>query len=336
MTDQIITLDYGSGGKLTNQLIRSLFLKYFNNSILNQLHDGAILPQIKKRIAFSTDSYTVSPLFFNGGNIGDLAIHGTVNDLAMCGAIPKYFSVSFLIEEGVTLQTLEQITCSMAEASRRTGVEIVTGDTKVVNKGDIDGIFINTTGIGFIDNDVHIHPGSAQVNDVIIVNGPIGNHGISILASRENLQLEENVISDTAPLAELVQEMLSVTKEIHVLRDPTRGGLATALNEIAQSSQVEIEVLEEKIPIDTMVRDTCKILGYDPLYLANEGKLIAFLPEQFAEKALRRMRSNKLGEQATIIGRVIASGRAEVFLKTDIGGKRLLGMLSGEQLPRIC
>ena len=336
MTDQIITLDYGSGGKLTNQLISSLFLKYFNNPILDQLHDGAVLPPMKQRIAFSTDSYTVSPMFFNGGNIGDLAIHGTVNDLAMCGATPKYFSVSFLIEEGTTFQTLEQITCSMAEAARKTGIEIVTGDTKVVNKGDIDGIFINTTGIGLIDDDVHIHPGSAQVNDVIITNGPIGNHGISILSSRENLQLDENVTSDTAPLAELVQEMLSVTKGIHILRDPTRGGLATALNEIAQSSGVEIEVEEEKIPIDSMVRDTCKILGYDPLYLANEGKLIAFLPEQFAEKVVQKMRGNKLGEQAAIIGRVISSGRAEVFLKTDIGGKRILGMLSGEQLPRIC
>lgn len=336
MKNGIITLDYGSGGKLTNQLISSLFLKYFNNPILNQLHDGATLPSNNQRIAFSTDSYTVSPMFFKGGNIGHLAIHGTVNDLAMCGATPRYFSVSFLIEEGTSLETLEKITSSMAEAVQQTGIEIVTGDTKVVNKGDIDGIFINTTGIGYIADDVYINPGSARPDDVIITNGPIGNHGISILASRENLELEENIFSDTAPLAELVQEMLSVTKEIHVLRDPTRGGLATALNEIAQSSQVEIEIEEEMIPIDELVQDTCKILGYDPLYLANEGKLIAFLPAQFVGKVLQKMRANKYGKQSAIIGKVISGGRAEVSLKTNIGGKRIVGMLSGEQLPRIC
>jgi hydrogenase expression/formation protein HypE len=336
MTDQIITLDYGSGGKLTNQLIRSLFLKYFNNPILNKLHDGAVLPPTNKKIAFSTDSYTVSPIFFKGGNIGHLAIHGTINDIAMCGAIPKYLSVSFIIEEGISMQILEQITRSMAESAKKTGIQIVTGDTKVVNKGDVDGIFINTTGIGYIDSDVHIHPGRAQINDVIIINGPIGNHGISILASRENLQLEESIISDTAPLADLVQEMLSITKEIHVLRDPTRGGLATALNEIAQSSQVEIEIEEEQIPIEETVKDTCKILGYDPLYLANEGKLIAFLPEQFAEEVVQKIKTSRHGKQSAIIGRVIAQGRSEVSLKTDIGGKRIVGMLSGEQLPRIC
>ena len=336
MKEKIITLDYGSGGKLSNELIHSLFLKYFNNPFLNQLHDGAILPPINKRIAFSTDSYTVSPIFFKGGDIGHLAIHGTINDLAMCGAYPKYLSISFIIEEGTSMQILEKITNSMAQAAKETGVLIVTGDTKVVNKGDIDGIFINSTGIGYIDSGVNIQPGSAQVDDVIIVNGPIGNHGISILASRENLELEENILSDTAPLAGLVQEMLSITKDIHVLRDPTRGGLATALNEIAQSSQVEIEIEEEKIPIEEKVKDTCKILGYDPLYLANEGKLIAFLPEQFAEKVVQKMKKSRYGEQAAIIGRVIAGGRAEVYLETEIGGKRIVGMLSGEQLPRIC
>ncbi|MDD3655651.1 MAG: hydrogenase expression/formation protein HypE [Atribacterota bacterium] len=336
MTDQIITIDYGSGGKLTNQLIRSLFLKYFNNPILNKLHDGAVLPPTNHRIAFSTDSYTVSPIFFKGGNIGHLAINGTINDIAMCGAIPKYLSVSLIIEEGTSMQILEQITCSMAEAANKTGIQIVTGDTKVVNKGDVDGIFINTTGIGYIDSGVHIHPGRAQINDAIIINGPIGNHGISILSSRENLQLEESVLSDTAPLADLVQEMLSITKEIHVLRDPTRGGLATALNEIAQSSQVEIEIEEENIPIEETVKDACKILGYDPLYLANEGKLIAFLPEQFAEEVVQKMKTSRYGKQAATIGRVITQGRSEVSLKTDIGGRRIVGMLSGEQLPRIC
>jgi hydrogenase expression/formation protein HypE len=336
MTKQIITLDHGSGGKLTDQLIHSLFLKYFNNPILNQLHDGAILPPVEKKIAFSTDSYTISPLFFHGGDIGQLAIFGTVNDLAMCGASPKYLSISLIIEEGTSFEVLEKITFSMAEAAQLTGVQIVTGDTKVVNKGDLDGVFINTTGIGYLDLNVHIHPATAQIGDVIIINGPIGNHGISIMALRENLQLEQNILSDLAPLANLVQQMLSVTKEIHVLRDPTRGGLATALNEIAQSSQVEIEIEEEKIPMEEVVQDTCKILGYDPLYLANEGKLVAFLPALHAAEVLNKMKSCPYGEQATIIGRVISQGRAEVFLKTAIGGKRIVGMLSGEQLPRIC
>lgn len=336
MREDIITLDYGSGGKLSNQLIRSLFLRYFNNPFLNQLHDGAILPPSDKKIAFSTDSYTVSPIFFNGGDIGKLAIHGTVNDLAMCGAIPKYLGVSLIIEEGTSMHALEQITSSMAEAAQQTNLLIVTGDTKVVNKGDADGIFINTTGIGYIDLDVDINPAGAQVNDFILINGPIGNHGISILASRKNLELEEIIPSDTAPLADLVQQMLSITREIHVLRDPTRGGLATALNEIAQSSHVEIEIEEIKIPMDEAVKDTCQILGYDPLYLANEGKLIAFVPEQYAEKVLEKMKKSLYGEQAAIIGRVVARGKAEVSLLTEIGGKRIVGMLSGEQLPRIC
>lgn len=336
MTDKIITLDYGSGGKLTNQLIRSLFLKYFTNPILDQLHDGAILPPTKKKIAFSSDSFTVSPIFFKGGDIGLLAINGTINDLAMCGATPKYLSLSLIIEEGFSMSTLEQITRSMALAAQQTGVQIVTGDTKVVSKGDVDGIFINTSGLGYIDLDVFIHPERAQVGDVIIINGPIGNHGLSILVHRENLQLEEDIASDTAPLADLVQQMLSVTKEIHVLRDPTRGGLATALNEIAQSSQVKIEIEEEKIPIEEKVQDICNILGYDPMYLANEGKLIALLPEQFAYKMTDMMKKNRYGTQANIIGRVVAKDSPGVYLKTRIGGKRILGMLSGEQLPRIC
>ena len=336
MKDNIITLDHGSGGKVSNHLIHSVFLKYFNNPILNQFHDGAVLPPTDKKIAMSTDSYTISPLFFSGGNIGHLAIHGTVNDVAMCGAKPRYLSTSFIIEEGVSIELLEQITCSMAEAAKKAGVNVVTGDTKVVNKGDVDGIFINTTGIGYIDLDVNINAKQAREGDIIIVNGPIGNHGISILASRENLQLDQAISSDTAPLSDLVYQMLSVTKEIHVLRDPTRGGLATALNEIAQSSKVEIEIEEEKIPIQEMVKDTCEILGYDPLYLANEGKLIAFVPEKHAEKILKKMKNCQYGEQSKIIGRVVSEDRSEVYLRTEIGGKRVIGMLSGQQLPRIC
>ncbi|MFW6148499.1 MAG: hydrogenase expression/formation protein HypE [Atribacterota bacterium] len=336
MKDKIITLDHGSGGKISNQLINSIFLKHFGNPILNQLHDGAILPAVNKKMAMSTDSFTVSPLFFSGGNIGHLAVHGTVNDIAMCGAIPGYLSTSFIIEEGVSIEFLEQITCSMAEAAKKVGVKVVTGDTKVVNKGDVDGIFINTTGIGYIDSGININARQAKIGDVIIINGPIGNHGISILVTRENLQLDQSISSDTAPLSDLVYQMLSVTKEIHVLRDPTRGGLATALNEIAQSSNVEIEIEEEKIPIQEIVKDTCEILGYDPLYLANEGKLIAFVPEKHAEKILKKMKNCQYGEQSKIIGRVVSEDRCEVYLRTEIGGKRMIGMLSGQQLPRIC
>jgi hydrogenase expression/formation protein HypE len=336
MNEKIITLDHGSGGKLSNQLIHAVFLKYFDNPILNHLHDGAVLPPSDKRVAFSTDSYTISPIFFSGGNIGHLAIHGTVNDLAMCGAEPKYLSVSFIIEEGISIEVLKHITCSMAEAAKQVGIKIVTGDTKVVNRGDVDGIFINTTGMGYIDDGILINGEQAQEGDAVLINGPIGNHGISILASRENLELEQTIFSDTAPLADLVKQMLTITKEIHVLRDPTRGGLATALNEIAQSSQVEIEIEEEKIPIEEMVKETCEILGYDPLYLANEGKLIALLPQKYAEKILNKMKTCQYGERSTIIGRVVSKVRPEVYLKTSIGGKRMVGMLSGQQLPRIC
>jgi hydrogenase expression/formation protein HypE len=336
MKDNIITLDHGSGGKLSNQLIHSIFLKYFNNPILNKMHDGAILPKINKRIAFSTDSFTVSPIFFPGGNIGDLAVHGTVNDLAMCGAKPKYLSVSFILEEGIQIDSLEKIVCSMAKALKNIGINIVTGDTKVVKHGEVDGIFINTTGLGYIEDGVFIDAEQAKEGDLILINGPIGNHGISILASRENLDLDKEVYSDTAPLADMVEQMLRTSKDIHVLRDPTRGGLATALNEIAQSSNVTIEIDEDKIPIDNNVQNTCEILGYDPLYLANEGKLIAFISPKDANKVLDKMKNCKYGGQSTIIGKVVSTGKGIVYLNTSIGGKRIVGMLSGQQLPRIC
>ncbi len=336
MNEKIITLDHGSGGKISNNLIKTVFLKYFNNKFLKELHDGAILPSSNKKIAFSTDSYTVTPLFFPGGNIGNLAIHGTVNDLAMCGAKPKYLSVSFIIEEGFSVEMLEKIVFSMAESARTAKVQIVTGDTKVVGHGEVDGLYINTAGIGFIDKNVFISARHAQPGDVVIVNGPMGNHGISILATRENLQLEQVVFSDTAPLSEIVIKILSITEEIHVLRDPTRGGLATTLNEISQESNVEIEINEEAIPIDENVRDACEILGYDPLYLANEGKMIVFVPEKYSREVLDEMKKCQYGDHSKIIGKVISDSRNGVYLKTKIGGKRVLGMLSGEQLPRIC
>ena len=336
MKDNIITLDHGSGGKLSNQLIHSIFLKYFNNPILNKMHDGAVLPKTNKRIAFSTDSFTVSPIFFPGGNIGDLAIHGTVNDLAMCGAKPKYLSVSFILEEGIQIDSLEKIVCSMAKALNNIGIKIVTGDTKVVKHGEVDGIFINTTGLGYIEDGVAISAEQAKEGDLILINGSIGNHGISVLASRENLDLDKDIYSDTAPLADMVEKILKVSKDIHVLRDPTRGGLATALNEIAKSSNMVIEIDEEKLPIDNSVKDTCEILGYDPLYLANEGKLIAFVNPKDAEKVLDEMKKCKYGEQSAIIGKVISAGEGRVYINTSIGGKRIIGMLSGQQLPRIC
>jgi len=336
MNDNIITLDHGSGGKLSSQLIHSIFLKYFDNPILKKMHDGAILPKTNKRIAFSTDSFTVSPIFFPGGNIGDLAIHGTVNDLAMCGAKPKYLSVSFILEEGIPIDSLEKIVRSMAKALKDIEIKIVTGDTKVVKHGEVDGIFINTTGLGYIEDSVYISAEQAKEGDLILINGPIGNHGISILASRENLDLDKEIYSDTAPLADMVEKMLEVSKDIHVLRDPTRGGLATALNEIAQSSNVQVEIDENKLPIDNNVKDTCEILGYDPLYLANEGKLIAFVPPKDAEKVLDKMKKCKYGEQSIIIGKVVSTGKGTVYINTSIGGKRIVGMLSGQQLPRIC
>jgi len=336
MKDSIITLDHGSGGKLSNQLIHSIFLKYFGNPILNKMHDGAILPKTNKRIAFSTDSFTVSPIFFPGGNIGDLAIHGTVNDLAMCGAKPKYLSVSFILEEGIQIDSLEKIVCSMAKALKGIGINIVTGDTKVVKHGEVDGIFINTTGLGYIEDGVSIDAEQAKEGDLILINGPIGNHGISILASRENLDLDKEIYSDTAPLSDMVEQILKISKGIHVLRDPTRGGLATALNEIAQSSNVGVEIDEYKLPIDNNVKDTCEILGYDPLYLANEGKLIAFVSPEDAEKVLDKMKNCKYGKQSVIIGKVVSTGKGTVYINTSIGGKRIVGMLSGQQLPRIC
>ena len=336
MKEKKILLSHGSGGKLSYQLIRDLFVSNFENDYLKRLDDGAILKIKDVNLAFSTDSYTVDPLFFKGGNIGELAVHGTVNDLAMCGACPLYLTCSFIIEEGLPIKILEKIVLSMKKASVNAGVKIVTGDTKVVNKGAVDKIFINTSGIGIIKEGINISGKNARTGDIVITNGTIGDHGITVLSEREGLKFETTLRSDTAPLASLVSDMMEVSDNIHVLRDPTRGGLSTTLNEIAMSSEVEIEIEEENIPIKEGVRAACEILGYDPFYLANEGKLIAFVSQEDSFKVLQKMKKHKFGKESMIIGKVTQKSSGRVYLKTKIGGKRIVDMLTGEQLPRIC
>jgi len=331
-----ILLSHGSGGKLSFNLIKKLVLPNFNNPYLKRLDDGAILDIEGLKLAYTTDSYTVDPLFFKGGNIGELAVYGTVNDLAMCGATPLYLSCSFIIEEGFSLNLLEKIVLSMKAASAIAKVDIVTGDTKVVNKGAADKIFINTSGVGIVKEGVNISGSNAKVGDVVMINGPIGSHGIAVLSEREGLKFETEIKSDTAPLSSLVADVLEVSKDIHVLRDPTRGGLATTLNEIALSSKVDVEINEGNIPIQEEVRAACEILGYDPLYLANEGKVVAFVPSEVATEVFKKMRKNKYGKESKIIGRVVRKSEGKVYLNTIIGGKRIIDMLTGEQLPRIC
>lgn len=336
MEEKKILLSHGSGGKLSYNLTKDLFLSNFNNSYLEKLDDGALLNIEGLKLAYTTDSYTVDPLFFKGGNIGELAVYGTVNDLAMCGATPLYLSCSFIIEEGFSLSLLEKIVLSMREASVIARVDIVTGDTKVVNRGAADKIFINTSGLGIVKEGVNISGSNAKVGDVVILNGPIGSHGIAVLSEREGLKFGTDIKSDTAPLSSLVVDMLEVSKDIHVLRDPTRGGLSTSLNEIALSSKVDVEINEGDIPIQEEVRAACEILGYDPLYLANEGKLVAFVPSEIAPNILKKMRKNRYGKESKIIGRVVKESEGKVYLNTTIGGKRIIDMLTGEQLPRIC
>ena len=336
MKEDRILLSHGSGGKLSFNLIKKLVLPNFNNPHLKRLDDGAVLDIEGVKLAYTTDSYTVDPLFFKGGNIGELAVYGTVNDLAMCGATPLYLSCSFIIEEGFSLNLLEKIVSSMRAASAIAKVDIVTGDTKVVNKGAADKIFINTSGVGIVKEGVNISGSNAKVGDVVMINGPIGSHGIAVLSEREGLKFETEIKSDTAPLSSLVADMLEVSKDIHVLRDPTRGGLSTSLNEIALSSKVDIEINESDIPIQEEVRAACEILGYDPLYLANEGKLVAFIPSEIAPNMLKKMKKNKYGKESKIIGRVVKKSEGKVYLNTTIGGKRIVDMLTGEQLPRIC
>ncbi len=331
-----VLLAHGGGGKLSQQLIRSMFFSQFNNPALKQEHDGAMVSLGGARLAFSTDSYVVHPLFFPGGNIGELAVYGTVNDLAMCGATPYYLSAAFIIEEGFPMEQLWTIVQSMQQAAERSSVQLVTGDTKVVDRGKGDGIFITTAGIGLIQEGVSIAPQRAAVGDAIILSGRIAEHGIAIMSAREGIEFETQVQSDIAPLNDLVEVMLRTSKNIHVLRDPTRGGVASALNEIADAAHIGIIIEESKIPVIEEVQGACEILGLDPLYIANEGKLIAFVPDHEAEKVLSAMRSHPYGKDATVIGNVVDEHPGIVVMKTSIGGNRVVDLLSGEQLPRIC
>jgi hydrogenase expression/formation protein HypE len=331
-----VVLGHGSGGKLTHQLIQKMIVPAFQNPILEAQHDGAILPMNGARIAFSTDSYIVHPIFFPGGNIGDLAVNGTVNDLAMCGAKAQYLSASLIIEEGLPMDDLWQVLSSMRAAAERAGVTLVTGDTKVVDRGKGDKIFVNTSGIGMVLDDVNIDPTLASPGDLIIVSGPIASHGMAIMSVREGLEFETAIESDTAALNGLVETMLAASSGIHVLRDPTRGGVASALNEIAERSRVGIRIDESRIPIRPDVQGACEILGLDPLYVANEGKLLAFVSPHEADGVLAAMRRDPLGRESEIIGEVIADHPQLVVMRTRIGGNRIVDMLSGEQLPRIC
>ena len=334
--DEQIVLGHGSGGKLSAQLIDRVFLPAFSNPVLDRLDDQAVLNIGSSRLAFTTDAFVVTPLFFPGGNIGSLAVNGTVNDLAMSGARPLYLAATFILEEGLPMEELCRVVQSMKESAMDAGVQLVAGDTKVVNRGKADKLFISTTGLGVIDKAVVISADRAMAGDKIILSGFIGDHGMAILSQRENLEFEGVIESDCAALHQLVQDMLDVSLDLHCLRDPTRGGLATVLNEIASRSQVGMMLRATDIPVRDTVRGACEILGLDPLYVANEGKLIAIVAPDAADAMVARMRQKPLGADARVIGEVIENHPGMVLMKTEIGGTRVLDTLFGEQLPRIC
>ena len=354
-TDTQITLAHGSGGRAMHELIEGLFLEYFRNPLLERLEDQAVFDiaandvgnnsangHASSRVAYTTDSYVVSPIFFPGGDIGKLAINGTVNDLAMSGARPLYLSSAFILEEGLPIDDLKTILTSMREAAAEAGVNVVTGDTKVVQKGGADKIFINTSGIGIIDPQLRLSTTRAQPGDKVVLSGALGDHGTTIMIARGELELETDIQSDCAPLHALVAEMVDEAQArgqlegLHCFRDPTRGGLATTLNEIALSAEVCIEIEEELIPVREEVKGACEILGLDPLYVANEGKLVAIVSADLAEALVARMKQNKYGADAGIIGEVKAEPGGIVSMRTAFGGTRIVDMLVGEQLPRIC
>lgn len=331
-----IVLGHGSGGKLTAELVQKLFLPAFNNKYLARLDDQAVLELDGLRLAFTTDSFVVTPIFFPGGDIGRLAINGTVNDLATSGARPLYLAAAFILEEGLAADDLHRVVDSMRIAALQAEVLLVTGDTKVVNRGKGDKVFITTTGIGVIERPVRISADRARPGDKVILSGTIGDHGMAIMSKRENLEFEGAIESDTAPLHTLVSAMLEASEEIRCLRDPTRGGLATSLNEIAARSNVGIEIDEKEIPVRETVKGACEILGLDPLYVANEGKLIAVVPPGAADQVVEKMRQQPLGKEARLIGEVVAEHPRMLLMKTEIGGTRVVDVLFGEQLPRIC
>ena len=336
LVEERIQLGHGGGGRLTQQLIESVFLPAFANPMLEARHDGAVLDIGGTRLAFSTDSYVVSPLIFPGGTIGDLAVNGTVNDLAMCGARPMYLSAGFIIEEGFPIETLRTIVDSMREAATRAGVLLVTGDTKVVDKGKGDGVFINTAGIGIVEHEGIVGPSSVAAGDAVIVSGDVGAHGVAILSVREGLEFEAPIESDTAPLWEPVSALFDAGIDIHCLRDLTRGGLATGLNEIASARRISIEVRESAIPVREVVQGACEILGLDPLYIANEGRFAVFVPAAQADECVEILRRFPVCRDAVRIGEVGGRKGSMVTLTSRIGGSRVLDLLSGDQLPRIC
>lgn len=330
-----ILLAHGSGGKLAHELVEEIFVKAFDNPILARLDDSASI-DFSGRLAFTTDSYVVNPIFFPGGDIGKLAVCGTVNDLAMCGAKPLYLSLSFIIEEGLTRSELKTIVGSVQRAAREAGVKIVTGDTKVVHRGSADKLFINTSGIGIVPDGVDISGSSAKPGDKVLLSGPIGDHGIAVLSKREGLSFSTQLESDCAPLNNLVADMLNASSNIHCMRDPTRGGLATTLNELAKQSKVSIRIDEKKVPVRDEVLAACEMLGLDPLYVANEGKLVAIVPAEDADKVLKAMQGNHDGKEASLIGEVFENKPGRVVMRTTIGASRIVDMMVGDQLPRIC
>ena len=333
-----IVLGHGSGGQMTHDLIRDVFQSRLANAILDTANDAANVTDAPpgKHLVVSTDSHIVSPLFFAGGDIGRLSVCGTVNDVAMLGAEPRFLTATFILEEGFSIHELELIVDSFAKACQEAGVELIAADTKVTEKGKSDKLFISTTGFGWADRRLQIGGEQARAGDAVIISGPIGNHGVAVAEARGNLGFSSQVRSDIAPLNHLVKALLDASLDVHVLRDPTRGGLATTLVEIARQSQVNIELEEEAIPVDKPVLKTCELLGLDPLYMANEGKLILILPANQAEDALRVMHETRYGEQARLIGQVLEPSKGQVWLKTPFGTTRILEMLAGEMLPRIC
>lgn len=331
-----VLLGHGSGGKLSAELVRDIFLPAFRNPALSRLDDQAIVNVNGSLLAVTTDSFVVKPLFFPGGDIGSLAVHGTVNDLAMGGARPLFISAAFILEEGLPMPTLRRVVDSLQRAASAAAVQVVTGDTKVVEKGNADGLFINTTGIGVVPEGLTLSANRAQPGDKVLLSGSIGNHGIAILAQREGLEFESSIVSDSAALHTLTARMLEVSHNIRCMRDPTRGGLSSTLNEIAEQSQVTIEIEESAIPICDEVKGACELLGLDPLYVANEGKLVAVVASRDADRVVDAMRQHPLGSQARIIGTVLAENPGIVIMRTPLGTTRIVDMLAGDQLPRIC
>ncbi|SHJ26886.1 Hydrogenase maturation protein, carbamoyl dehydratase HypE [Clostridium cavendishii DSM 21758] len=333
---EIITLSHGEGGKSTHEIINKIFYKHFSNEILMQQGDSSIVKELNGKIAVTTDSYVINPIFFPGGDIGKLSICGTINDLAVSGATPLYITVGFILEEGLKLSDLERIVTSMSETAKVCGVKIIAGDTKVVEKGRGDRLYINTTGIGIIKNDFNLTGTNIKPGDKVIVSGTLGDHGITILCQRTELNFDSQIKSDCNSLHLLIEDILKVSKEVKFIRDITRGGLATNLNEILQEKQVSVVLKEKSIPIKNEVEAVCEILGLDPLYIANEGKLVLIVSSEDADNIIKVMRNNPLGKDATIIGEVIRDSTEQVYLKTAINGTRILGMAEGEIIPRIC